>query len=133
MAPKIAHRSPKGDSEGTRRTDMPLDAITRQLIAEVERTSGRPVIVQADPSLPVFASVATARGSAPAHVVRYKPGAGQPADYFVTFQLSFVIPLFSCPPKERWQVLMTRNSAGPVPISGSTRSRRRWRDSFWIA
>lgn len=73
-------------------------------MAEVERLSGRPVIIEGDPSLPVFASVAPARGSAAAHVVRYKPGAGQPTDYVAAFQLSLVVRLFSRPRQERWQV-----------------------------
>ena len=83
---------------------MPIPSVTNHLAAEVERLSGRPVIVQEDRSLPVFANMVTARGSAPAHVVRYRPGPGMPTDYFIAFQLTLVVRLFSCPPDERWQV-----------------------------
>lgn len=79
---------------------------TRAIIAEVELLSGRPVHVEEDASLSAHATVITARGSLPAHLVRYRPGAG-PVDYLIAFQLGFLIRTFSMPPDQRFQVAST--------------------------
>jgi len=68
---------------------MPFSPETQQIIAEVERLSGRPVHVQEDASLKTLAQVTPARGVAPAHFVRYQPG-NPAADY----PLGFVARLF---------------------------------------
>jgi hypothetical protein len=83
---------------------MPFSPETQEIIAEVEQLSGRPVHVEEDPSLQTLATVATARGKAPAHFVRYKQ-ADQTVDYLIAFQLGFVVRLFSCPAEERFDVV----------------------------
>jgi hypothetical protein len=74
------------------------------MIRKVEALSGRPVHVAEDPDLKVMASITTARGSAPAHFLRYRPGSGA-LDYLVVYQLAFLVRLFSCPAAERWDVV----------------------------
>jgi hypothetical protein len=46
---------------------MSFSPETQQIIAEVERLSGRPVYVEEDPTLKVLANVTMAQGAAPAH------------------------------------------------------------------
>jgi hypothetical protein len=77
---------------------MSFRAATRDVIKRVETTTGRPVLVQADPSLSVLATVKMARGTAPAHLVRFKPGSTAP-DYLVCFQCGFILRLFANPPR----------------------------------
>lgn len=53
---------------------MPLHPAAQQMIRKVEALSGRPVHVAEDPDLKVMAVITTARGSASAHFLRYRPG-----------------------------------------------------------
>ena len=82
---------------------MPLHPATQRLIRNVEELSGRLVHVTEDPELKVLATISTARGSAPAHFLRYRPGT-RAVDYLVAYQLGFLVRLFSCPEEERWEV-----------------------------
>jgi hypothetical protein len=83
---------------------MPLHPAAQQMIRKVEALSGRPVHVAEDADLKVMATVTTARGSAPAHFLRYRPGVGA-LDYLIVYQLGYVERLFSCPVTERWEVV----------------------------
>jgi hypothetical protein len=83
---------------------MPLHPAAQQMIRKVEELSGRPVHVAEDPDLKVMASIITARGSAPAHFLRYRPGT-RAVDYLVAYQLGFLVRLFSCPAENRWDVV----------------------------
>jgi hypothetical protein len=73
----------------SQRPQMSLRAATRDVIKQVETITGRPVLVQADPSLSVLATVKMARGAAPAHLVRYKPGGNAPDCRFTVFRRRF--------------------------------------------
>jgi hypothetical protein len=86
---------------------MSLRAATRDVITQVETITGRPVLVQADPSLAVLATVKMARGAAPAHLVRYKPGDIAP-DYVICFQCGFILRLFANPPLQRFDFAGSR-------------------------
>lgn len=83
---------------------MPLHPEAQQLIQKVEELSGRMVHVTEDPDLKVMATISTARGSAPAHFLRYRPGT-RAVDYLVAYQLGFLVRLFSCPAEERFEVM----------------------------
>ena len=83
---------------------MPLHPAAQQMIRKVEELSGRPVHVAEDPELKVMASIITARGNAPAHFLRYRPGS-RALDYLVVYQLGFLVRLFSCPASDRWDVV----------------------------
>ena len=83
---------------------MPLHPETQHLIEEVENLSGRMVHVTEDPELKVMATITTARGTAPAHFLRYRPGT-RAVDYLVAYQLGFLVRLFSCPAEERFEVM----------------------------
>lgn len=85
---------------------MPLHPVTQQLIKKVEELSGRLVHVTEDQELKVMATISTARGIAPAHFLRYRPGT-RAVDYLVAYQLGFLMRLFSCPEVERWEVMST--------------------------
>jgi hypothetical protein len=78
----------------------------QNLIGTVERLSSRPVVVTEDPALKVMATISTARGGAPAHFLRYRPGT-MAVDYLIAYQLGFLLRLFSCPIGERWEVMAT--------------------------
>jgi hypothetical protein len=83
---------------------MPLHPESQQLIQEVENLSGRMVHVTEDPELKVMATITTARGTSPAHFLRYRPGT-RAVDYLVAYQLGFLVRLFSCPAEERFEVM----------------------------
>jgi hypothetical protein len=83
---------------------MPLHPESQQMIEEVESLSGRMVHVTEDPELKVMATITTARGAAPAHFLRYRPGT-RAVDYLVAYQLGFLVRLFSCPAEERFEVM----------------------------
>jgi hypothetical protein len=68
---------------------MPFHPAVEHLIRRVEELSGKPVHVGEDPSLQVMAVVTPARGVAPAHFVRYRPGVAN-LDYLIAYQLGFV-------------------------------------------
>lgn len=80
---------------------MQLAQPVRAIIAEIERLSGKPVELLADPSLAVLTSVITARDAAPFHVIRYRPDAA-PLDYRIALQAGYTVRLFQCPPGQRW-------------------------------
>lgn len=88
------------------RLNMPFSPETQEIIADVERLSGRPVHVEEDASLKALAQVTPARGASPAHFVRYQPG-NPAADYLVAYQLGFVARLFSCPAAQRFDLSST--------------------------
>lgn len=83
---------------------MPLHPNAQQLIRKVEDLSGRLVHVTEDPELKLMATISAARGSAPAHFLRYRPGT-RAVDYLVAYQIGFLVRLFSCPAGERWEVM----------------------------
>ena len=83
---------------------MSLHPAAQQMIRKVEELSGRPVHVAEDPELKLMATITTARGTAPAHFLRYRPGSGA-LDYLIVYQLGFLLRLFSCPAGERWDVV----------------------------
>ena len=83
---------------------MPLHPAAQEMIRKVEALSGRPVHVAEDPDLKVMASITTARGTAPAHFLRYRPGT-RAVDYLVAYQLGFLVRLFSCPAADRRDVV----------------------------
>ncbi len=83
---------------------MSLPPAAQQMIRKVEELSGRPVHVAEDADLKVMAAITTARGSAPAHFLRYRPGT-RAVDYLVAYQLGFLVRLFSCPAADRWDVV----------------------------
>jgi len=87
---------------------MPLHPESQQLIKEIENLSGRMVHVTEDPELKVMATITTARGTAPAHFLRYRPGT-RAVDYLVAYQLGFLVRLFSCPAEERFEVMASPN------------------------
>ena len=87
---------------------MALHPDAQKMILKVEELSGRLVHVIEDPYLELMASIQLARGIAPAHILRYRPGT-QAVDYLICHQLGFLVRLFSCPEEERWQVLATKS------------------------
>ncbi len=85
---------------------MGLHAATLQMIRKVEELSGKPVHVKEDPDLKVMATVTPARGGAPGHIVRFRPGSPS-LDYLVASQLQFLVRTFTCPAADRWDIAST--------------------------
>jgi hypothetical protein len=83
---------------------MSLLDSTKFFLEEVERISGRPVVVQEDPSLQVLATVQIARGIAPMHVIRYKPIPNRKPDYHICYQCGFLLRLFENEPEYRFSL-----------------------------
>lgn len=83
---------------------MNLRETTRDIIGQVEQQTGFPVQVIDDPDLTTTAVVHMARGSVPAHIVRYKPSNTQPPDYLICYQCGFILRLFANPPDARFEL-----------------------------
>ncbi|MCX5658348.1 MAG: hypothetical protein NTW19_01335, partial [Planctomycetota bacterium] len=83
---------------------MASSQVIEDILEAVHRLSGRPVLVQAEPGLKTMATVRAAKGSAPAHLIRYNPSASSFADYLVAFQCGFLLRTFSLPESERFEV-----------------------------
>ena len=79
---------------------------TRFFLAEVERASGRPVVVQEDSSLQTLTTCQTARGTAPMHLLRYRPIPNRPPDYLICYQCGFLIRLFENEPGHRFSLAL---------------------------
>ena len=79
---------------------MALKQITQTILHRVEEISGRPMIVRADPAVPM-AMVIMARGPAPAHLLKYNPSSEATVDYVVCFQAGFILRKFSTQESER--------------------------------
>lgn len=86
---------------------MGLLESTRFFLAEAERVSGRPVVVQEDPSLQTLATCQIARGNAPMHFLRYRPLAKQTPDYHLCYQCGFIIRLFENMPADRFSLAVS--------------------------
>jgi len=86
-----------------------MNAAVESATQEVERASGIPVIVQADPSLKLIARVNVARDSAPAHVVVFNPKYGEATDYHIVFQCGFVLRIYQTPLEKRFDVTSTES------------------------
>jgi hypothetical protein len=85
---------------------MPFSPEVQQLIQQVEQLSNRPVHVTEETDMKVRATVTPARGGAPAHFVRFRPGSPS-LDYLVASQLQFLIRTFQCPAADRWDTIST--------------------------
>lgn len=85
---------------------MSFSPEVQELIEQVEELSGRPVHVSEEQGMTMRATVMPARGGAPAHLVRFRPGSTS-LDYLVGSQLLFLVRTFSCPEKERWEIAGT--------------------------
>jgi hypothetical protein len=83
---------------------MPFSPDVQQLIQQVERLSDRPVHVMEEADLRNRATVTPARGGAPSHIIRFRPGSPS-LDYLVASQLQFLIRTFTCPPVDRWDIV----------------------------
>jgi len=82
---------------------MPFAPEVEQLIQQVEQFSAQPVHVAEEPEITMRATVTPARGGAPAHLVRFKPGSAS-LDYLVASQLMFLVRTFTCPASDRWEI-----------------------------
>src|SRR5437867_2366809 len=106
---------------------MNLRAATREVIKRVEDTTGRPVLVGADATLKVLATVSMARGQAPAHFVTYNPTGNAAPDYLICYQCGFVLRLFANPPSQRFDFTGSPSARAKVleAVSAQPEIRRR--------
>jgi hypothetical protein len=81
---------------------MSLLECTKTILSLTESLSGRPVRVQEDPQLQTLATINMARGTAPMHLIRYRPVPQRQPDYHICYQCGFVIRLFENPPESRF-------------------------------
>ena len=78
-----------------------------EVLKLVEEVSGKPVILQADPSLTFHATIKLATENAPAHVLLYKPQCEPDLSYLVCFQCGFAIRSFRLAPTDRFDLANT--------------------------
>lgn len=74
----------------------------KDVLALVEKTTGKPVETLPDPTMQTYASIKTARGPMHAHVLTYnpeRPGVG----YHIAYQCGFVLRLYDNPAEERYE------------------------------
>lgn len=83
---------------------MAFHPATQEVLRAVEQATGRPVVVQPDPSLgTLLAKLTMARGPAPAHLVTHNPTAGA-VDYVLCFHCGFLLRMFQLPESDRFSV-----------------------------
>jgi hypothetical protein len=64
-------------------------AASDRIKQELERASGKPVLVTQDLELPTIATISLANAGQPAHVLRYNPKHTAGLDYIIAFQCGF--------------------------------------------
>ena len=83
---------------------MELTSTTNAVLQLVEKTTGLPVIVQADTSMRILAAIKIAQGTAPAHLLTYNPKVAANLNYAVCFQCGFALRIFQAPEADRYAV-----------------------------
>ncbi len=78
-----------------------LRPATKEIVDRVETVTGRPIQFLRDDRLAVLAAIHMARKGASYHVLRYKPS-NDPLDYFVAYQVGFILRLYEVPADERY-------------------------------
>jgi hypothetical protein len=79
-----------------------LRETTRKLIAQVEQTTGFPVVVTQDASLQVTSTVHMAAPNRPGHSIRIHPKAPGGVDYYATYYCHMIQRFFENPLEERF-------------------------------
>jgi hypothetical protein len=74
-----------------------------EVLKAVEQETGKPVVIEADRSLPVHATVAIARGDVPLHVVKYRSAFEPERPYLVSFQCGFILREARCPAESSFE------------------------------
>jgi len=80
-----------------------LDFVPK-IMDQLHELSGKPVLVQADPTLKTLSTIRIARGPAPVHVVLYNPASASFADYLIAYQCGFAIRIFQLPESDRFDL-----------------------------
>ncbi len=86
----------------------------KKTVKLVEEISGKPVIIQAEPSLTFHATIKIADGNAPAHILLYKPQFEPELPYLACFQCGFAIRSFQLPAAERFDLASTSTAHAHV-------------------
>jgi hypothetical protein len=83
-------------------------------LAAVERASGKPVILDADPKLPNEALIRIATEAAPAHVLKYRAASEPELPYLVCFQCAMALRAVLAPRDERFNVTSSPSTYAAV-------------------
>lgn len=78
-----------------------LRAVTKDVLSQVEQSTGRSVQFMRDETLKLMATFQMARNGAAYHVLRYRP-TDTPIDYLVVHQAAFVLRLYENTPDKRF-------------------------------
>ena len=81
---------------------MELRETTRNLIAQVEQTSGFPVVVTQDANLSNISTVSMANQDRLGHLILLNPKAPEGVDYYVTYYCRMIQRFFENSPEERF-------------------------------
>jgi len=83
-----------------------MDALEckKYALHEVEKLSGKPVIIHRDPTLTFKAKIRFAQENQPAHVLSYQPKMADQLPYLVCYQCGYIRRFFLCPEKDRLNV-----------------------------
>jgi hypothetical protein len=73
-----------------------------EVLRLTEESTNKPVLVQADASLRVHATLRMARGPAPAHVILFRPELEPEKPCLVSFECGFLLRLYQTPKEERF-------------------------------
>jgi hypothetical protein len=74
---------------------------TQTILKTIEEKTGKSVQLMQDDSLPILATIQTARNGAGFHILRYKP-TNEPLDYLVAYQAGFILRLYENEPDKRF-------------------------------
>jgi hypothetical protein len=92
---------------GRPKVTMSFRSETQRVLAQVEGLTGRPVVVQPDPSLRTIAKSTPARANAPAHAIIYNPAYEPLIDYLVCSQCGYLLRVFEAPDQARFDLVGT--------------------------
>lgn len=73
------------------------------MIKRAENAGNLPILVNADPSLKVFATTRIGRGNAPAHVILYNPSFDA-VDYGICYQCGFLLRSITAAPETQFDL-----------------------------
>jgi len=88
---------------------LDLKELQQYFIDRVEATSGKHLILQADPKLAGHAMIRVAKDDQPAHVLLYRPEFESVLPYLIAFQCEFALRTILAEPKHQFQLKAKSN------------------------
>ena len=89
------------------------------ILRSVEQATGKPVVIEVDPSLPLHATLTIAREDMPVHIVRYRAAFEPERAYLVSYQCGFILRHTQAGPNHQFDLIATQ--AGRAEVESAIR------------